>query len=496
MANERARALGFDFITDDKYLRSPFKAPVQGGGEDASTESFGIPYTNAFTGSGGGSGSGGNAFGYGSQIEPGGSFGSYGTPNYTGGLPGNVQQYGVGRQFEDASASPIGETYSYKKTVPAWARTAAAFVPGGNFGLNFLEKKMNQNRDQPPGRYAIGGLDQNMKGLYDNLAGEQMLFDGPGGVKTLTGKNFTGKGYLEGQIDIAKGFGFDTMSDEDIEKSIAASKNNKRKQFEYKQKIEAWNTYKTNKAQTDYAEKEAEKVKAAEEKARSAKESEIVARKGQAYYDRAVETAGGRDPSQGNTVTGYGTSGLGRNPEDKMAKGGRAGYFFGGRAGFAEGGWSPGVGRDEKGYQSDHGSYTGDNNNTTAPTTTFFNNPEIIKEETMFGNVPAGLGFNNDLGKYKAVMDLRNSIKNQSVEGEIEYNNTIGDFDFGGKYDTQDGATYGASYNKNGLGVNYNNIDGTSASYNKGPFSISTDGDNTTAGVKWTFKNGGLASIL
>ena len=44
----------------------------------------------------GGGGMGGNAFGYGSQIEPGGSFGSYGTPNYTGGLRGDVQQYGVG----------------------------------------------------------------------------------------------------------------------------------------------------------------------------------------------------------------------------------------------------------------------------------------------------------------------------------------------------------------------------------------------------------------
>ena len=69
MANERARALGFDFITDDKYLRSPFKAPIQGGGEDASTESFGIPYTNAFTGSGGGSGGSGGS---------GGAFGLFG----------------------------------------------------------------------------------------------------------------------------------------------------------------------------------------------------------------------------------------------------------------------------------------------------------------------------------------------------------------------------------------------------------------------------------
>ena len=33
---------------------------------------------------------------------------------------------------------------------------------------------------------------------------------------------------------------------------------------------------------------------------------------------------GGRDPSQGNTVTGHGTSGMGRDPSDRMARGGLA----------------------------------------------------------------------------------------------------------------------------------------------------------------------------
>ena len=33
---------------------------------------------------------------------------------------------------------------------------------------------------------------------------------------------------------------------------------------------------------------------------------------------------GGRDPSQGNTVTGHGKSGMGRDPSDRMARGGLA----------------------------------------------------------------------------------------------------------------------------------------------------------------------------
>jgi len=47
----------FQFVPQEKY-RTGFTAPVQGGGQDASTPSFGIPNTNAFTNSGGGGGGG------------------------------------------------------------------------------------------------------------------------------------------------------------------------------------------------------------------------------------------------------------------------------------------------------------------------------------------------------------------------------------------------------------------------------------------------------
>ena len=44
----------FQYVPQEKY-RLGFTAPVQGGGQDASTPSFGIPNTNAFTNSGGNS---------------------------------------------------------------------------------------------------------------------------------------------------------------------------------------------------------------------------------------------------------------------------------------------------------------------------------------------------------------------------------------------------------------------------------------------------------
>jgi hypothetical protein len=247
------------YIPQEKY-RLSYTAPIT---ED-SENSIGIPNTNSFRNFSNSDNryfSSGNAFGYGSPIKPGGSYGAYDSINYTGGLDGNIQQYGVGRQFEDPSASPIGETYSYKKTVPGYLRVGAGFIPFGNTALNFLENRMNTNRDQPPGTYRIGGLDESMKGYYDNLAGSGMLFDGPGGVKTLTGKNFTGKGYLEGQIELAKSFGFDTMTDEEINEAIAAEgkrhadKYGGNKGFKFKQMLEASQMFKTNQVQEENKQK-------------------------------------------------------------------------------------------------------------------------------------------------------------------------------------------------------------------------------------------------
>ena len=60
---------GMSYVPQEKY-RTGYTAPVQGGGQDASTPSFGIPNTNAFTNSGGSSfNQSGNAFGYGSPVS-------------------------------------------------------------------------------------------------------------------------------------------------------------------------------------------------------------------------------------------------------------------------------------------------------------------------------------------------------------------------------------------------------------------------------------------
>ena len=367
---------GMSFVPQEKY-RLGYTAPTVE--EQKIEQTFGIPATNAFTNSGGGGGSGGNAFGYGTAIKPGdpsvltsgpyqGQSGYYDSLNYSGGLPGNISQKGPGRHFEYDNTGSFYKDYSLtpRKEVPGVFRAAAPFVPFGNFALNKIENKMNPQgpftKDDNPygGTYGVAGLSNEQKGVYDQLAASNMLFEGPGGLKTLTGKNFTGKGYIEGQIENAYGFGFDTMTDQEIEDDLEAASKNKKKQFEYKQKIEALKVLRHR--QKEFEKPGGTKDQVGQIQGRvNERENEI---------NKATEDGRSVDPNEGigsvnpnseygkkegysggthnpHTQTGWSGSskssgstskGKGRDEDDKMATGGRVGYFFGGKVNFKNGG--------------------------------------------------------------------------------------------------------------------------------------------------------------
>ena len=167
------RAQGINFLSPQRYLQNPYQLSVE---EETAPVSGGITNTNAFTNSRGG-GSGGNAFGYGTAIKPGdpytlfgnepitsnitfkqkdgtmysdptdyrGQSGYYGSPNFQGGLPGDIQSTGPGRHFEYDNTGAFYKDYSLtpRKEIPGFLRAGAAFVPFGNFALNQIEKKMN-----------------------------------------------------------------------------------------------------------------------------------------------------------------------------------------------------------------------------------------------------------------------------------------------------------------------------------------------------------------
>ena len=380
---------GMSFVPQEKY-RLGYTAPTVE--EQKIEQTFGIPATNAFTNSGGG-GSGGNAFGYGSPVsevnvrtfnpqsnDPTGSVanaqGIYNqsaqalesgySPSYTDGsmagkslseiqsmannqIMDNKEQYGAQGQY----TSPYDDTVDQSK----YTKTIGSFPSQGFFnrmrnkGFNLMENIpyiglptriirsiLPEQEDNGPGggTYGIAGLSDAQKEQYNALARIEGggLFQGQGGMKTLTGKNFNAKGYMEGQMELAKGFNFDTMTDEEIAAEIAKTKANPRQQFKYKQMLEASQMYKTDKIQ-----QEKQRAASAENRASTAA---IQGRVDRQYQDQM--TRDGKDFS----VSGPDTS---SNPKGKSnqassergyqmhgADGGRVGYFFGGRVNFKNGG--------------------------------------------------------------------------------------------------------------------------------------------------------------
>ncbi len=178
-------------------------------------------------------------------------------------IMGYKEQYGAQGQY----VSPYDDTVDqskYTTTIGSFP-SRAFFNRLRNKGVNlahsipfigpvarvfnaFLPER--ENRGPGGGTYGIGGLTDAQKAQYNALAKEGYLFSGQQGFKTLTGKNFTGKGYLEGQLDIydkefTKPDGT-MMTEKEIEDKINEYKNDTRKQFKYKQLLEASTMYKTN----------------------------------------------------------------------------------------------------------------------------------------------------------------------------------------------------------------------------------------------------------
>ena len=84
-----------------------------------------------------------------------------------------------------------------KSSLPAWAQAGITALNPFSIIPSLLS---GIGGDGP--KYGIAGLTDQQKAMYDGLASQGMLFDSSGIMKTMTGKNFMGKGYLEGQQDI------------------------------------------------------------------------------------------------------------------------------------------------------------------------------------------------------------------------------------------------------------------------------------------------------
>ena len=412
--DQEIRDAGFKYIPQQKYLQNPYNLPIAPVPPPVSE---GIVNTNAFANSGGNNfNPAGNAFGYGSPVSevnvrtfnpkelpgamtPGGqnantvynqAFKDLNDPSLKGmsndfvgkrsqdvmdyaneSIMDYRQNYGAQGQYNSPYEDSIdlgyqgtlgnkGRLNRFKNKVGDAAKFVGGLLP---FPLNLATKFLPQRDDNGTGggTYGIGGLSDAQKEQYNALAGQGMLFNGQGGMKTLTGKNFNAKGYMEGQMELAKGFNFDTMTDEEIAAEIAKTKANPKKQFKYKQMLEASQMYKTNKAQQDKINDRnaAEAAAAAAGGNRSAQDRQRQqddARIERAYREDTGGNAGSYSPGGGSGSHAPDASGStysdpfdpGGGEKDggfidgsnrrPFNSGGRAGYFFGGRVNFKNGG--------------------------------------------------------------------------------------------------------------------------------------------------------------
>ena len=391
----------FQYVPQEKY-RLGFTAPTPSVEEQKITQTFGIPATNAFTNSGG---MGSNAFGYGSPVQevnvrtfnpqsndPTGSVANAQTMynkasanmnNPTPSAKGlnsrtqtltrerpsqevmdfyNNQIMDNRQNYQANYNSPYDDTvdlgYKGRDTSTSIQRNrgnlgrAIDFVtdyfPGIGAvkkGLKVVGGLMPENPNGPGGgTYGVAGLSDQMKGAYNTLAKNGMLFDGSSGMKTLTGKNFTGKGYMEGQRNIYDKE-FADMTDEEIE----ALKNDPKQRFKYKQFQESSALFKDRLA-TEKALREAEKNRL---------DGLINTRGTDGRSSSLIQGESGGNTRGTSRASDHGRSvGLGHNAgnvrdamndndpstgsaqghNQNLRSGGRAGYFFGGRVNFKNGG--------------------------------------------------------------------------------------------------------------------------------------------------------------
>ena len=133
--------------------------------------------------------------------------------------------------------SMIAENWD-QKYVPKPLRIAASFIPFGNAGLNWIEKRMN-DKSRGIGSYGIAGMDASQKGMYDTLASQGLLYNtGNTGFKTATGKNFNAKGYAEGQAKIWEKH-YAHLTDKEIIKELEDKNKNWRDTYIGKRYLEA-----------------------------------------------------------------------------------------------------------------------------------------------------------------------------------------------------------------------------------------------------------------
>jgi len=377
---------GQHFVPQEQY-RLGYTAPTPSVEEQKITQTFGLPATNAFTNSGNSFNQSGNAFGYGSPVnevnvrtfnpqsnDPTGSVANAQTmynkasnagpmvetfsgmrPSknvmdyYGGQIMNNREQYGAQGQYNSPYDDTVDLGYKGRDTSTSIQRNKGTlgkafdfitdYLPGIGAvkrGAKFIGGLMPDNPNGPGGgSYNVAGLSDAQKEAYNTLAGQNMLFDGSSGMKTSTGKNFTGKGYMEGQRSIYNNFA--AMTEEELKELTPFEK------LQYKESSALFKDRlaKEKQLRQDYLDRQQGLIGTRGTGAQGT--SSIIQGEGGGNTpgtSRASDHGGvGLGHNAGNTRSANAAGkGSAQGHNQNLRSGGRAGYFFGGRVNFKNGG--------------------------------------------------------------------------------------------------------------------------------------------------------------
>ena len=229
--DQEIRDAGFKYISQQKYLQNPFKIPVAPVGAPEGNQPF-RPISNSFNNSGGDPDFNlrGNAFGYGEAVQrPGNTYadivqrtgpdsqqakqalvkagGTYpaGLQSNEGGFEytsdfGNELDYSKGafdslesEEEKKGFLSKMMNSFKQKTAdLPSWAKAGitAAGMLNPLTAIPKLLGGMSSGEGGGPS-YGIAGLSNEQKAMYDSLSGAGFLYNGPNGMKTYDGKNFS-----------------------------------------------------------------------------------------------------------------------------------------------------------------------------------------------------------------------------------------------------------------------------------------------------------------
>ena len=227
----------------------------------------------------------------------------------------------------------------------------------------------------------------------------------------------------------------------------------------------------------------------------------------QATYDRIsdMHSGGGGGSSGGFTNPGKGSYG------PHMATGGRAGYFFGGRVNYKVGGRTDaganrstaskaGVGQiNESGQKVSGGNFNNNDGGNNNPPVTVVEDQTSIFDTSGLKSKSPEIGFNytdpKNYASLKGSVYNKNILDNDDINVKGNLSGEIGPVSYDTSF-TDQGIT-GTNLKAGNFTTNLNpDMQVQNIGYNKGPFNISSDGQNTTAGLKFSYKNGGLAGLL